>query len=118
MEGEFYLVADFGVQCYDFVYYLNATLAFLFLVLLGLGLPLSMIAAMEKHRNVHRHKQLHFLVGMLHHCTDGAVLLSFCSQNLSAAYGENCRWWEAVVLLRKLFLKFVVVFVTNPTLQG
>ena len=36
----------------------------------------------------------------------------------AAAYKYSCRWWEALVMLRKLFLKIVAIFVVNPILKG
>ena len=37
---------------------------------------------------------------------------------VTAAYGETCRWWEAVVMLRKLLLTIVATFIVNPILEG
>ena len=37
---------------------------------------------------------------------------------VAAAYKYSCRWWEALVMLRKLFLKIVAIFVVNPILKG
>jgi hypothetical protein len=33
-------------------------------------------------------------------------------------YKEEYRWWEAVVLARKLMLQLVVVFIREPLIQG
>jgi hypothetical protein len=97
VEGSYYLVADFGVRCYDTLHIVNMVLAGLILVVIGVGLPLSMVYAFVKNEHAHEHGQLYFLV---------------------AAYKYSCRWWEALVMLRKLFLKIVAIFVVNPILKG
>jgi hypothetical protein len=33
-------------------------------------------------------------------------------------YKEAYRWWEAIVLARKLMLQLVVVFIRDPLIQG
>jgi hypothetical protein len=36
----------------------------------------------------------------------------------SDGYREKCRWWEAIVLVRKFFLQLIVVFIGDPVIQG
>ena len=37
---------------------------------------------------------------------------------LPEGYKESCRWWEAVVMLRKFMIQLILVFVSDPIIQG
>ena len=63
VEGSYYLVADFGVQCADPQHKLNVVFALLVLFALGAGLPFSIVGIFERYEHAHEHRQISFLVG-------------------------------------------------------
>ena len=63
VDGAYYLMADFGVECHDSLHKLNAAFAFIVLLGVGVGLPATMIYVLRRHEQAHNHKQINFLVG-------------------------------------------------------
>ena len=63
MDGAYYLMADFGVECKDSLHYLNSAFALIMVVGVGVGLPATMIYVLRRYEQAQSHKQINFLVG-------------------------------------------------------
>lgn len=101
VEGVSYLVADFGLHCFDSTWQAYAGICVLFVLMYPVGIPIAYYFILRR-----SFSQLH----------EPAVILQFGF--LYEAYTDTRWFWELIDLVHKLVLTSVVIFASSTWILG
>ena len=90
--------AEMSLECTSGMHYFAASMASAWLLVWGMAVPYA-VFKMGNEAHAHLHSQARF-------------------KFLYVGYRKGCKWWESMVLIRKLFLSCVTVFVLSTMPQG
>ena len=100
IDDTYYLVNDYSIICYDRTHYTYLIIAYIALILYGLGIPLLGFKLLYNHR---------YRLYDMHNRYDGSTPLSF----LFLGYREKRWYYEFIIMGKKAGLILLSVFLKN-----